>query len=193
MAKSPESDRLEPAKEHEHPREGVTEAGRAAAPAAARTATGTTAYENVRLRLDDILRIPVHQGPAGPVGPPGHPGPAGPPGPAGRDGAPGHVGPAGPPGPVGPAGPPGKEGNIGYVGAIGPMGAPGPMGPPGLPGQNGAQGPAGPPGPTIVSWHIDRERYRAIPILSDGLPGPELNLWPLFEPLFQQGNVRLTR
>jgi hypothetical protein len=82
---------------------------------------------------------------------------------------------------------------MGHGGAPGLMGPPGPMGPPGLPGHNGAQGPAGPSAPTIVSWHIDRERYRAIPILSDGLPGPELNLWPLFEPLFEQGDMHLTR
>jgi hypothetical protein len=80
MAKSPESSKHEHTREHEHPREVVTEAvhaAGAAVPTAARTATGATIYEDVRLRLDDILKISVHQGPAGPVGPPGHPGPKG--------------------------------------------------------------------------------------------------------------------
>jgi hypothetical protein len=66
----------EPSK-HERHRELVTEevvAVGAPAPVAAMTAveTSATVYEDVRLRLDDILKIPVHSGPAGP---PGHPGP----------------------------------------------------------------------------------------------------------------------
>jgi hypothetical protein len=32
-----------------------------------------------------------------------------------------------------------------------------------------------------VSWQLDQERYRAIPFMSDGTPGPELNLHPFFE------------
>jgi hypothetical protein len=104
---------------HERARELVTEevvAVGASAPAAALTAveTSATVYEDVRLRLDDILKIPVHPGPPGP---PGHPGPAGPSGPAGRDGAPGHVGPSGPAGAAGIAG---KDGHAGPQGPVGP-------------------------------------------------------------------------
>lgn len=57
-------------------------------------------------------------------------------------------------------------------GKIGDKGQPGP------PGKKGERGEAA---PTIVSWQLDQERYRAIPFLSDGTPGPELNLRPFFE------------
>jgi hypothetical protein len=48
----------------------------------------------------------------------------------------------------------------------------------GEPGERGIQGE---PGPTIVSWQIDRERYRASPLMSNGTVGPMLELRGLFE------------
>ena len=60
-------------------------------------------------------------------------------------------------------------------------------------GKRGAEGPAGPPGPrgekgepaarpaSIVDWQLDRERYVAIPLMSDGTKGPSLVLRGLFE------------
>jgi hypothetical protein len=48
-------------------------------------------------------------------------------------------------------------------------------------GQRGERGPAGPPGPAIESWRVDRERYQATPLMSDGSEGPLLDLRPLFE------------
>jgi len=52
------------------------------------------------------------------------------------------------------------------------------MGPPGLAGHVGVAAAAV---TTIASWHLDREHYRATPIMSDGTPGAVLNLRPLFE------------
>ena len=48
-------------------------------------------------------------------------------------------------------------------------------------GQRGERGPAGPPGPAIETWRVDRERYQATPLMSDGSEGPPLDLRPLFE------------
>jgi hypothetical protein len=45
----------------------------------------------------------------------------------------------------------------------------------------GEKGEKGDPGPSIVSWQIDRERYRASPLMSNGTVGPMLELGPLFE------------
>ena len=55
------------------------------------------------------------------------------------------------------------------------------------PGKRGQQGPRGergergPSGTIISSWRIDRERYRATPLLSDGTEGPALELKPHME------------
>lgn len=38
----------------------------------------------------------------------------------------------------------------------------------------------GEPGQTIISWQIDRESYRASPLMSDGTVGPMLELRELF-------------
>jgi hypothetical protein len=58
------------------------------------------------------------------------------------------------------------------------MSAPGKRGQQGPRGERGERGPSG----TIInSWRIDRERYRATPLLSDGTEGPALELRPLFE------------
>ena len=54
----------------------------------------------------------------------------------------------------------------------------------GLKGERGLTGPRGEHGhaaATIQSWQIDRARYAAIPIMSDGSEGPPLELRGLFE------------
>jgi hypothetical protein len=62
--------------------------------------------------------------------------------------------------------------SAGRAGKPGPKGERGDPGPRGLPGQVG---------PTIRGWQIDRESYRATPLMSDGSEGPTLELRPLFE------------
>jgi hypothetical protein len=61
------------------------------------------------------------------------------------------------------------------------QGRPGRKGETGASGPRGEKGEKGEPGPMIVSWMVDRERYRAIPFCADGSSGPELNLRGLFE------------
>jgi hypothetical protein len=51
----------------------------------------------------------------------------------------------------------------------------------GLRGSRGDKGDKGETGATAVAWKIDRERYRASPLMSDGTVGPMLELRPLFE------------
>jgi hypothetical protein len=63
-------------------------------------------------------------------------------------------------------------------GSRGGKGEIGERGPRGEKGENGAQGADA---LTIVSWMLDRSRYRAIPMMSNGKPGPELELRGLFE------------
>jgi hypothetical protein len=53
-------------------------------------------------------------------------------------------------------------------------------------GQRGERGPAGAVGPTIESWRIDRERYQATPLMSDGSEGPALELRLLFEQFYTE-------
>jgi hypothetical protein len=48
-------------------------------------------------------------------------------------------------------------------------------------GERGAKGDRGETGATLVSWHVDREKYRATPFMSDGSLGPDLQLRSLFE------------
>jgi hypothetical protein len=48
-------------------------------------------------------------------------------------------------------------------------------------GERGPRGDAGASGATIVGWKIDRPRYVAIPVMSDGREGPPLELHGLFE------------
>jgi hypothetical protein len=48
-------------------------------------------------------------------------------------------------------------------------------------GPRGEKGEKGEPGPSIVSWQIDRERYRASPLMSNGTGGPMLELRGLFK------------
>jgi hypothetical protein len=59
----------------------------------------------------------------------------------------------------------------------------GSRGPQGLVGARGLRGSTGPqaePPPTIVTWEVDRERYRAVPVLSDNTFGAPLELRELF-------------
>jgi len=54
-------------------------------------------------------------------------------------------------------------------------------------GERGAQGPQGNPGlsgATIRGWQIDREKYVATPLMSDGRDGPPLELRGLFQQFF---------
>jgi hypothetical protein len=48
-------------------------------------------------------------------------------------------------------------------------------------GEKGAKGERGEPGATVVSWQLDRERYRISPLMSDGKVGPMMELRGLFE------------
>ena len=56
-------------------------------------------------------------------------------------------------------------------------------------GERGAKGDKGDPGPsaqTIRGWHIDRERYVATPVMSDGSIGPALELRDLFQQFYNE-------
>ena len=48
-------------------------------------------------------------------------------------------------------------------------------------GERGAKGEQGEPGISILRWKLDRERYIAVPVMSDGTNGPPLELRGLFE------------
>ena len=62
-----------------------------------------------------------------------------------------------------------SQGKRGAAGEKGERGPPGPRGDPGL------------SGATICDWKIDRARYVATPVMSDGSEGPPLELRGLFE------------
>jgi hypothetical protein len=54
----------------------------------------------------------------------------------------------------------------------------------GIAGQKGERGPPGIVGkdaPILKNWKLDRKRYIAIPVMSDGEEGPALDLRGLFE------------
>jgi hypothetical protein len=51
-------------------------------------------------------------------------------------------------------------------------------------GSPGPKGDAGARGATICDWKIDRARYLATPLMSDGGEGPPLELRGLFEQFF---------
>jgi len=57
----------------------------------------------------------------------------------------------------------------------------GKVGEKGASGPRGHKGDRGPSGVKLHSWQIDRERYRASPLMEDGTVGPMLELRPLFE------------
>jgi hypothetical protein len=64
------------------------------------------------------------------------------------------------------------------------QGKPGERGARGEPGPQGPHGPRGEPGmtaTTVKEWKLDRERYVATPIMTNGLEGAPLDLRPLFE------------
>jgi hypothetical protein len=52
---------------------------------------------------------------------------------------------------------------------------------PGPRGERGDKGERGEPGATFIGWHLDPAGYRGIPFMSDGKPGPILELRDLFE------------
>ena len=54
-------------------------------------------------------------------------------------------------------------------------------GPKGERGERGAKGDPGLSGTTICDWKIDRARYLATPLMSDGCQGPPLELRELFQ------------
>jgi hypothetical protein len=51
-------------------------------------------------------------------------------------------------------------------------------------GERGPKGDAGASGATILGWKIERERYVATPVMSDGRDGPPLELRGLFQQFF---------
>src|SRR5262245_33629623 len=53
-------------------------------------------------------------------------------------------------------------------------------------GERGAKGDTGLKGATICDWKIDRARYLATPVMSDGSEGPPLELRGLFEQFFSE-------
>jgi hypothetical protein len=61
------------------------------------------------------------------------------------------------------------------------QGRPGRRGETGERGVRGDKGERGEPGATVVSWQLDRQRYRVSPLMSDGKAGPTLELRRLFE------------
>jgi hypothetical protein len=64
------------------------------------------------------------------------------------------------------------------------QGARGIAGPRGEKGDRGAQGDRGEkgaPAPKITEWKVDREKYAATPVMSDGHQGPALELRDLFK------------
>jgi hypothetical protein len=78
-------------------------------------------------------------------------------------------------------GPRGEKGDLGPQGPPGEAGRPGPQGERGQPGSRGEKGAPAEPVLEIRGWQIDRENYRAIPVMSDGKEGPPLELRGLFE------------
>jgi hypothetical protein len=67
-----------------------------------------------------------------------------------------------------------SQGKRGAAGEKGERGSPGP------------KGDAGASGATIRDWKIDRARYLATPVMSDGSDGPSLELPGLFEQFFSE-------
>ena len=67
-----------------------------------------------------------------------------------------------------------SQGKRGVAGEKGERGSPGP------------KGDVGASGATIRDWKIDRARYLATPVMSDGSDGPQLELRGLFEQFFSE-------
>jgi hypothetical protein len=68
----------------------------------------------------------------------------------------------------------------------GKAGRPGLPGERGLRGEKGEQGEPGAEAPEIVSWQIDRNLYRASPLMSNGKIGKPLELRGLFERFLEE-------
>src|SRR5262249_60239336 len=68
----------------------------------------------------------------------------------------------------------------------------GPAGDIGPRGRKGERGARGEDAPEIVGWHLERESYRAFPVLAGGKLGPELYLRRLFHH-HQQEMYTMTR
>jgi hypothetical protein len=66
------------------------------------------------------------------------------------------------------------------------QGRPGCRGETGERGPRGETGEQGEPGATVVSWQLDRQRYRVSPLMSDGKVGPTLELRALFEQYYAE-------
>ena len=56
----------------------------------------------------------------------------------------------------------------------------------GAPGPRGTNGDPGPSAPSIHSWTVDAASYRVVFFTTDGKPGPELSLRPLFEAYYNE-------
>ena len=69
------------------------------------------------------------------------------------------------------------------------LGGRGPAGEVGPRGRKGERGARGAGAPTINFWTIDRQRYRAIPTLSNATTGATLELRPLFEQFCDEGVI----
>jgi|SRR5215831_9004555 len=65
----------------------------------------------------------------------------------------------------------------------------GPEGPIGAQGRKGERGPPGRDTPRIIDWVIDKTHYAAHPIMSDGRPGPVLQLRDLFQQFLSEGAI----
>jgi len=84
------------------------------------------------------------------------------------------------------AGKRGRRGERGPSGAPGPVGEKGQSGMQGEQGERGLIGPRGEPAPTITGWRVDRARYAAVPVLSNGIEGAPVELRGLFEQFFRE-------
>jgi hypothetical protein len=79
---------------------------------------------------------------------------------------------------------PGRCPDSGHWHLLASRGSRGQHGAEGARGLMGLRGERGAPAQTIQSWMIDRTRYTATPMMSDGTPGPSLELRGLFEQFF---------
>ena len=121
--------------------------------------------------------LPGDRGERGLPGERGERGEPGPPGDRGERGLPGERGEKGERGDPGDPGLPGERGERGLPGERGEKGLPGERGEKGERGERGAA----PSAPNLASWKLDRARYTATPIMSDGSQGPALELRDLFK------------
>jgi hypothetical protein len=81
---------------------------------------------------------------------------------------------------------PGIPGDPGWM-IVSRRGGRGPAGEVGPRGRTGKQGPRGKSTPVIIDWVVDKVHYAAHPIMSDGRPGPVLQLRELFQQFIDEG------